>query len=123
MKNQQGSTTAEAVLVVPIFMLIIFIIIQIGMFVHGYEVIQASAVEGAQTASISPTDDSNVSASVARFIEKRGGGDVGLTKVGITSGNFVTVTVSGMCKSILPFWSISLSASVSENVNRFRASQ
>ncbi len=50
MKNENGSVTAEAVIIVPIFMVIIFLIVQIGIFAHAYEVLQASAEVGEQIA-------------------------------------------------------------------------
>jgi Flp pilus assembly protein TadG len=123
MKNENGSVTAEAVIIVPIFMVIIFLIVQIGIFAHAYEVLQASAEVGEQIASISPKNTTAVDATVNGVIKQRGGGDIYLTSINVNSSDYLTVMVSGTCKSILPFFQIKLTATASGDVQRFRAGE
>ncbi len=123
MEDQGGFATAEAVIIVPIFMILIFLIVQIGIFAHAYEVIQASASDGLETASVPSASYPAVKTSVAEFIKNTSGGDVQLTRLNVQTGDYVTVTVTGRCLSILPFWSLTLSASASGDVQRFRASE
>ena len=119
-----GSSTAEATLVVPIFMVLVLAVLQFAMWAHGAHVVQAAAAKGDQAAQAYGADPESGTQASWAFLNQNANGLVGDLRVSEStiSGDQSVVTVTGRAESILPFLSLPVSAKSIGPVQEFRVS-
>jgi hypothetical protein len=119
-----GSTVVEAVLVIPVLMLLLLLVVQFALWSHAAQVAQLAASTGDRTArSVGGGPAQGVDR--AQSILSGPGSDVTSSKVAYSMlpGDVVEVTVSGSAESILPGLSLPVSAKVVGPIQEFRSSE
>lgn len=119
-----GSTVIEAVLVIPVLMLLLLIVVQFALWSHAAQVAQLAASTGDRTArSVGGGPAQGVDR--ARSILSGPGSDVTSSKVSysILPGDVVEITVTGSAESILPGLSLPVSAKLVGPIQEFRSSE
>lgn len=113
----------EAVLVVPVIMLILFTVIQFALWAHASQVAQLAASEGDRAAR---SFDGGEAAGVSRAqaVLRGPGSDVESSSAvfALLPGDQARITVSGRALSILPGLSLPVSATLVGPIQEFRAS-
>ena len=116
-----GSAALEAVLVIPVVMLILFAVIQFVLWAHAVQIVQLAASEGDRSAR---AFGSSPDAGVVRAQSVLGGpgSDVAASnvEVSVLSGDLVQITVTGQSVSILPGLSLPVSATQIGPIQEFR---
>jgi Flp pilus assembly protein TadG len=122
--DEGGSTVVEAVLVVPVLMLILVTLIQFALWAHAAQVTQLAASEGDRTAR---SFGGGTAAGVIRAdaILRGSGSDLASssTNVSLMPGDQVRLTVTGRAVSILPGLSLPVSAVDVGPVQEFRGAE
>jgi hypothetical protein len=119
-----GSTVIEAVLVIPVLMLLLLVIVQFALWSHAAQVAQLAASTGDRTArSVGGGPAQGVDR--AQSILSGPGSDVASSKVSysILPGDAVEITVTGRAESILPGLSLPVSAKLVGPIQEFRSSE
>ncbi|MCL2784432.1 MAG: pilus assembly protein [Propionibacteriaceae bacterium] len=96
-----GSVSIEAVIMVPLFISVVFVIMQGSLWVHACAVAQAAAQDGARVGTVVGGDQGDARALTSAVLTHRHVGqdwkiDTVVTRDGLT------VTVSGEALSIIP---------------------
>jgi hypothetical protein len=122
--DECGSSTVEAVLVIPVVMLILLTVIQFALWAHASEVTQLSAAAGDRVAR-SVNGDSAGGVAEAEAVLARSGSDVqsGSAVASVAPGDEVRITVTGSALSILPGLSLPVSATQVGPIQEFRGSE
>jgi len=121
-QRDQGETSAQVVLVVPVIILILMLAIQAGLYFHTSNVAGAAAAQGA-TAASSVNMTSSVAVqlgqtSASNFV-MAAGAQLLATPLVVVSAGMVSVTVQVKVPRIIPFFSSSVGRSVIEPLERF----
>jgi Flp pilus assembly protein TadG len=120
-RDETGEVT-EAVLVVPVLILIIFTVIQFGLWYHASSVVRAAAQEGVRTARVSGGTASTGQATAQSFLQQAAGSLVQNSSVIASRTPDVTdVTVTGNVISVVPYLHLPVSGHATGNTERFRA--
>jgi Flp pilus assembly protein TadG len=122
--GDRASVTVEAVLVVPVLMLLLLVVVQFVLWAHAAQVVQLAASEGdraAQSLNGSPSQG----VERARSVLSGNGSDVSSPSVSVSvlAGDVAKITVTGRAESILPGLSLPVSATQVGPVQEFRASE
>lgn len=109
--RDRGSVAIEAVLVIPVVMVILFLVVQCALWAHADQVAQLAASEGdrsAQSLGGSPA----AGMSRAQSILQGAGSDLASSSVvvAVVPGDLVRITVTGRAVTILPGMSLPVSA-------------
>lgn len=119
-----GSVVLEAVLVIPIVMVLLLAVVQFALWSHGVQVAQLAASEGDRTAQ---AFGSGSAAGLARAeaVLRGPGSDVSAPRVTVATmaGGLVQITVSGDALSILPGISLPVSATQIGAIQEFRPAE
>ncbi len=95
LNDQRGQSLVEFALVVPVFVTILFGIIEFSRMFETMNVVTSAAREGARVAAVTAPDGSQVQSAAQSVLNAGGvGGNATITVGGPGSGNMVTVTVS-----------------------------
>lgn len=103
-RDERGVATLELVVLFPVVLLLVFAVIQGGLYYHGKNVALAAAQEGVRVARAETGNAGQGGATARAFVQAAGGADV-LTGVGVNSRRSATqasVTVTGRALSVLP---------------------
>lgn len=100
-KKQKGASAIEFAIVLPLFMVLVFGIIEFGVIMYDKAVITNASREGARFGilfDVADTSDAAIQAKVTEFINKTrlislGGPAVHSTPAPITNGEYLSVTV------------------------------
>jgi hypothetical protein len=124
MKDDRGSVVVEALLVVPVIMLILLAVVQFALWAHAAQVAQLAASEGDRVAR-SPGVGMAAGVSRARAVMQGPGSDLETAGAvaSMLPGDQVRIDVTGRALSILPGLSLPVSATVVGPVQEFRASE
>lgn len=119
-----GSTVIEAVLLIPVFMLLILIVIQFALWSHAAQVAQLAASTGDRTARSIGAGPSE-GADRARSVLSGPGSDITSSTVSylLLPGDLVEITVAGNAETILPGFSLPVSAKTVGPIQEFRGSE
>jgi hypothetical protein len=119
-----GSSVIEAVLLIPVFMLLILIVIQFVLWSHAAQVAQLAASTGDRTAR-SIGGGPAEGADRARSVLNGPGSDITSSTVtySVLPGDLVEMTVTGKAETILPGFSLSVSAKQVGPIQQFRSSE
>lgn len=119
--RDRGETSAEAVLVLPILILLIMVVMQSALYFHTAHVARASAAEGATAAASYLVPGSLVSTigveRAAAFASDAGGRLDGVPHAGLSSG-VVRVSVTLKVPSLVPFLSTKVTRDATEPKER-----
>ena len=118
-----GSTVIEAVLVIPILMLLLLIVVQFALWSHAAQVAQLAASTGDRTAR-SIGEGPAQGADRARSVLDGPGSDItsSTASFSVLPGDLVEITVTAKAETILPGFSLPVSAKVVGPIQEFRSS-
>jgi Flp pilus assembly protein TadG len=94
-KRQEGQSLVEFALVIPIFVLFLFGIIEFGRLWECMNAMTSAAREGARVAAVTSPDASRVQAAALSLLGGSGLTGVSVGVSGPSGSNQITVTVSG----------------------------
>jgi Flp pilus assembly protein TadG len=121
--SQEGSAVVEAVLVIPVAMLLLLAVVQFALWANAAQVVQLAASEGDRAAR---TSGGNVAVGEARAEAVLSASGSGMTRisalVSLNPGGEAVTTVSARAVSILPWLVLPVSATQVGPVQEFRAS-
>lgn len=101
LRPERGSMSVELVILMPVLLLALFTIIQVGLWVNAREVALHAAAEGSAAASAENATDEVGYAAATAFVAQVGSLS-GTTVTVDRSATQVTVTVSGQAPSVVP---------------------
>jgi hypothetical protein len=122
--GDRGSFTIEAILVVPVLMLLVTVLIQCALWAHAEQVVHAAASEGDRVAR--DYDGGSVAGETRAYSILEGpGSDVSSANVvvNVDPGDMMRVTVTGIALSILPGMKIPVTSLAIGPIQEFRASE
>jgi hypothetical protein len=122
--GNRGSTVIEAVLIIPVLMLLLLAIVQFTLWAHAAQVTQLAASEGDRTArSLGGGVPAGI--SQAQFVLRGSGSSLESSRVTATllPGDQAEITVTGRAVSILPGMALPVSSVQVGPVQEFRPSE
>jgi Flp pilus assembly protein TadG len=119
--DERGESATEMVLAVPVLMLLVFLVIQFGLWYHANHVAEAAAQEGVRAARVV---DGSAAAGQARAAEFMGEAAPSLVRgtvvVATRTDEQAAVEVTGELQSIVPGLRLPVRAEARSPVERFR---
>ena len=114
----------ETAVIVPVAMVVILVLVQVALWAHAAQVVQAAAAQGDQVARAYRSSATAGAAAARSFLDRLGGGVVTGAQVAssVTPAGMAEVSVSGRAASILPFFSLPVSAHSIGPVQAYRPS-
>ena len=124
LRGDRGSAVVEAVLVIPVLMLLLLIVVQFALWSHAAQVAQLAASAGDRTAR-SVGGGPGPPPGRARSVLDGPGSDVISSNVTseVLPGDLVEMTVTAKAESILPGLSLPVSAKLVGPIQEFRGSE
>ncbi len=122
--RDDGSTVVEAVLVVPILMVILLVVVQFALWAQAAQVVQLAASEG-DRAACSLGGGAAAGAAEAESVTRRDGSSLRDSTVAVTQapGDTESVAVTGSAVSIVPGLVLRVSSTEVGPIQEFRASE
>jgi TadE-like protein len=122
--SDRASVVIEAVLIVPVLMVLLLLVVQFVLWAHAAQVVQLAASEGDRAAQ-SINGSTALGAERARSILRVNGSDVlsSSVSVSVLAGDVAKITVTGRAESILPGLSLPVSATQVGPIQEFRSSE
>ena len=122
--EERGSATVEAVLVIPVLMVLLLLAVQFALWAHASQVVHTAASEGDASAR-SYGGGSQLGEARARDVLRASQSNVlgPAVQVTVLPGDEVTVTVRARAVSILPGIQLPVSATVAGSIQEFRANE
>ncbi len=122
-RGDDGSAVVEAVLVIPVAMLLLLAVVQFALWAHAAQVVQLAASEGDQ---VTRTTGGSAAAGEARAESVLSGSGSAVTAtsatVSIGPDDEATITVTGRAETVLPWLVLPVSATQIGPVQEFRSS-
>ena len=119
--GDRGSAATEAVLITPVLLFLILVVIQFGLWYHAQHVAQAAAQEGVRTARAEGSTAQAGQDRAQAFLGTAGPSIITTPIVTATrDGDTASVTVDGDTVNVVPGFSLSVHASATSPVERFR---
>ncbi len=118
---ERGSATTEVVLLTPVMLFLVMLVIQFGLWYHAEHVAQAAAQEGVRSARVEGATAEAGRARAADFLAASGPTIV--QDVSVTASRdaeTATVSVHGHAATVVPGFTLSVDASATSPVERFR---
>lgn len=102
LRDEQGSVTLEAVLLLPVVILTIVAIVQVALFAHASRLTDAAAREGARTVRLTGETAAGKERAAA-FLDRHGRQVVLRPEIGVKAeGAVASVEVTGHAVSLIP---------------------
>jgi hypothetical protein len=123
-RDDSGSSVVEAVIVVPVLMLLLLVGVQFALWMHAVQVVQVAASEGDRVArGVGGGPSAGVASALA--VARGTGSDVTgpSVSVSVLPGDAEWLQVSGHATSIIPGLSFPVSASAIGQIQQFRSSE
>jgi Flp pilus assembly protein TadG len=121
-RDERGEATTEAVLVVPVLILLIFTVIQFGLWYHASAVARAAAQEGVRQSRVAGgTADTGRTATEAFLVQTANSLLRDRTVASVRDANTTEVTVNGTVSAVVPFLHLPVKGHASADTERFRA--
>ena len=111
-----GATTVEVVLVLPAFMLVVLLVLQLGMTVHSAQIVEAAAQEAVEATRGESTGDAEARAMA---VLDAAGVVVRPTVRVARSTDQVAAAVDGQAPEIVPFMALRVTGRASAPIERF----
>lgn len=122
-RGDQGSAATEAVLVTPVLLFLVMLVIQFGLWFHAQHVAQAAAEEGARAARSELGSAAAGQDRANAFLDQAGPTIISNRTVTATrTVDQVTVEVHGRAVTVVPGFSLTIDATATSPVERFRDS-
>jgi Flp pilus assembly protein TadG len=123
-RGDEGSTVVEAVLLVPVLMVVLLLVIQCALWAHAAQVAQLAASEGDQVAR-AQGGGTIAGATEARSVTDGPGSDLQASSVtvDVMADDVARVTVTGRALSIVPGLSLHVSSVEIGPIQEFRGSE
>lgn len=125
-EREQGYSSVEMMIYMPLLLTITFIVLQFALAYLGNQVASAAAREGARTARIGGGDPAALAAGQAKAVQMVDTTGKGLlvldgqpTVVAVNGGTEVSITVRGYPQHVIPFVSFPIEQTVQGPVERF----
>lgn len=120
-RREDGSASAEAVLVTPALLFVVMLVVQFGLWYHAQHVVQAAARAGAHSARLEASSADAGRARAAEVLAALGPTIVRapVIEAGLDAERAV-VTVSGRAVNVVPGLSMPVRATAVGSVERFR---
>jgi hypothetical protein len=124
MTESEGSAAVEAVVIVPMAMLIVLLAVQMCLWAHAATLVQSAASTGEQTATALGGSPSVGQTAARTELGATGGGLVldQSVQTKVLPGDVVEITVSGRTEAIIPWLHLSVSATRDGQSQEFRES-
>jgi Flp pilus assembly protein TadG len=119
--GERGATTTELVVVMPFLILLVFLVVHVGVWLHATQIARAAAQEGARAARVETGSAEAGQARAEAFLA--GLGDSVLEDEIVTvdaNGDTARVEVRGRALAVLPFLHFDVVATSEGPVERFR---
>lgn len=100
--GERGSVTLELALIFPMVMLLVFGMVQAGIYFHARNIALAAAQEGARAASVENGSAGAGEAAAAQFATRVGGGMITDINAAAARGTTATVVVTCRTFSLVP---------------------
>jgi Flp pilus assembly protein TadG len=118
-RDQRGQT--ELVIIFPVAMLLILLLLQAALWFLGRSVATAAAQDGARAAALVGGSPATATQAARRDLAQLAGPMLGSTAVRAAEGaGRATVTVTGRAQSIIPGFSLAVTATATQPLERFR---
>lgn len=119
--NERGEATTEMVLAVPVLMLLVFLVIQFGLWYHANHVAEAAAQEGVRAARLADGSAAAGESRAASFMATNARTLVSGTVVAASrTEEQATIEVTGTLQSIVPGLQLPVHAEARSPIERFR---
>ena len=115
---------AEFVVCLPVFFLLVVCGIQFALWSHASHLARAAAEQGSQVASAYGSTQTAGSQAAHQFIDTTGPGTLTNPQVATTtlSGDVAQVTVTGRAQALIPWFTLTVSATSDAPVQEYRTS-
>lgn len=122
LRDERGDAAIEAVLAVPVLLLMIVIVIQFGLWYHASHTVKAAAQEGVRSARIEDGSAAEGQVRAAQFVANAAPTLVeDVTVTASRDDETARVEVRGSVHSLVPGLNLSVHAEAQSPVERFRA--
>jgi hypothetical protein len=122
--GDRGSTVVEAVLVVPVLMVLLLLVVQFVLWSHAAQSVQAAAAEGDRVARSYGGEQSSGVQQAEAMLQDSGSSvtDAHVTLT-VLAGDLVEVQVTGDAVTVLPGLTLAVSAVQVGPIQEFRAAE
>ena len=121
-RQDRGDATVEAVLAVPVLLLLITLVIQFGLYYHAAHTAEAAAQEGARAARVEGAAAADGKQRAEDFMADAAPNLVhNVTVTATRDAETAHIEVRGTVHSIVPGVSLTIHADAESPVERFRA--
>ena len=121
-RDQRGDATIEAVLAVPVLLLLITLVIQFGLYYHAAHTAEAAAQEGARAARVEGAVAADGQQRAEDFMADAAPTLVhNVTITATRDSETAHIEVRGTVHSIVPGLTLTIHADANSPVERFRA--
>ena len=123
-RTDAGSSIVEAVIIIPVVMILLLLGVQFALWMHAAQVVQLAASEGDRSAR-SMGGGAAAGLATAQAVVDGPGSDVSSPAISVAmlAGDAELLRVSGHTTSVIPGLSFSVSASAIGPVQEFRGSE
>ena len=120
-QRERGATTTELVVVMPFLILLVFLVVHVGVWLHATQIARAAAQEGSRAARVETGSATAGQARAEAFLS--GLGSSVLENEVVTAdadGETARVQVRGRALAVIPFLHFDVVATSEGPVERFR---
>jgi len=122
LRSERGDATVEAVLAVPVLLLLVLLVIQFGLYYHAAHTAEAAAQEGARAARVDGGSAVDGKTRARTFMAAAAPTLVrDVTVTATRNADTARVEVHGVVHAIVPGVRLSVQAEAESPVERFRA--
>ena len=120
-KGQEGSTSVEVTIAVPVLLLLIMLVVQFGLWYHAQHVVRAAADQGLRVARDPGHAPVSGRERASEFLDRAGGRLVEDRQVTVIRAvDTASVSVSGRVVAVVPGLRLPVRAVAAGPVERFR---
>ena len=119
--DENGSSSLQTVLVMPVLLLLITAIVQFAIWYHAAHVAIAAAQDGARAARVEAATDADGQARASQLLDQLGHGVLVAPNVSVTrDAQTVRVEVHGYAPQLVPLLRLPVNAVSVGSIERFR---
>lgn len=120
LSGEAGVTSTEVAIVMPIVLVLIMLIFQVGLFWHAKQSADVAAEEAVEAAQLADATEQDGVAGAEAILDQAGNlRDARISVDRNAATGTVTVTVSGAAPAIVPFGSWRVEAQAQGSIERF----
>lgn len=119
-RDDSGFSTLEMVIIFPVTLLIVFGIVQFGIWYHANDIAQAAAQQAVRSASAYGGTQADGTREAGQVLTENANGLIIHTRVACSRNpNTATVTVTGSALQVIPFIPLPVKATATAPVEAF----